>query len=546
MGVSFTTSVDNNCLLSYAIATNPDPLQVSPLQGNPSVAALTIVVSNGTTDAIYCNQITFSFDIGPLAQNLTNVSTGILAAASPSDQWKIASTDAGVFVATPAQPQYNLITTNGLVFQLYNIQVNQQVGTFAFNVDENSSTDKVNFTDYNNVYNVAKFPYGFFVGNFTANKAQVNNGESALLTWIGSDLAKYTIIYDSQAPVDVTNTRSWNTPPLNHDTNFILTASVQSQGETVNDYLSTVVTVANPILNATSLTVLQTSALQGNTTVGTAAANAILAVNGTLSTSGKATLNSLDTAGNALIGGTLDVSGKSSLANVSTGAIVASNATVTGTLSVSQTSTLADTLIRGTLSSSGAVGLIGNAQSINPGGFVAKTDGFIIGYIGFGGSNSNSRSLGWIYGSTAGYTVQVTGGNNVYWLSIGTWSSSWSTSGMPSSFILPVKKGNSCSVNLQLPSNNNNEVNPSASFYWVPFGVGNLANTLEKITDLEPEYIDVPSSVMNESKRDKRDITEFIDVLEEFVQNPGHNQIREHLTQVAEKLFGIPKENDLA
>ena len=538
MGVSFTTSVDNNCLLDYAISTSPDPLQASPLQGNPSIAALTIVVSNGTTDPIYCDRITFSFDIGPLAQNLTNVGKGILCAASPSDQWRIAGNDEGVFVATATKPEYREITTNGLVFQIYNVQVNQQVGTFAFNVDEHSSPDNITYQDHYNTYNIAKFPYGFFVNNFIANKPQVQNGETALLTWIGSDLATYTILYDNQPPVDVTNVRSWKTPPLNHDTNFILKASAQSLGETVNTYLSTVVSVANPVLNATSLTVLQTSALHGNTAVGTTTANASLTVSGGLGVSGAAQAGSLSTPGN-VTAGSLNVSGNSSLAGVTTGNLSSSNTTVAGTLSVGQTSNLADTIIRGALSSSGTVGLLGNAQGVRGGMYGAKTDGFVVGIIGHGG-NPGSRSVGWIYGSTAGYTVQTTGGNNVYWLSVDFWGKvSWSVANTPSHFILPVKKGNSWSANLQLPNPNNNEANPSASFFWVPLGVGNAAETLEKISDLEPEYVDVPAAALHERRPSEQDIVAFADVMESLLQDRSENHGRERLIQALNQLFQV-------
>jgi hypothetical protein len=383
------------------------------------------------------------------------------------------------------------------------------VGTFAFNVDEYSSTNNINFQDSYNTYNIAKFPYDFFVGNFTANTPQVNDGATAILTWIGSDLVTYTMLYDNQPPVDVTNVRSWTTQPLYHDTNFILKASVQSQGETVNTYLSTVVTVTNPVLTATSLTVLQTSALQGDTTVGTAAANVSLEVNGSLSSSGNASV------------GTLNVS---------------KNANVNGTLNVSQMSSLADTLIQGTLSSSGTVGMLGNAQAVGAGSYYAKTDGFVVGLI-MGGTESGALlSMGWIYGINGNnVTMWATGGSNIFWMgNLPGWGN------MPNSFLLPVKKGTTWQVNLMLPNPNHNEANPSAYFYWIPIGIGNVADTFEKIADLEPEHIAVPNTAMNKSYPDGSVITAFVDVLENVLQNPKQDNTRELLIEAVSKLFNVP------
>ncbi len=249
---SFKTCATNQGLLAYGITTNPDPLQASPESGNPVMGSLIITVSNNTSNKIYCNQLTFSFPIGDLAKDLTSAPSGILVSANSSDKWEISVTSDGVFTATPKSSSDNVIFENGLSFQIYNIQINQQVGTFTFSVIENSSTDKETFSDKTDNFNLAKFPYGFYVNNFASSATMVNNGGTVKLTWVGSDIGTYTIMYGTNS-VNVTDIRTWTSPVLNDTTTFALIASVQEQGETVHNYLYITVIVADPEIKCTSL-----------------------------------------------------------------------------------------------------------------------------------------------------------------------------------------------------------------------------------------------------------------------------------------------------
>ncbi len=244
----------NQGLLAYGITTNPDPIQASPAKGNPAMTSIVITVSNNTSDSIYCNKITFSFPIGSLAQDLASTSTGILVSVNPSSKWKISMTSDGVFTAKPITPNDNIISTDGLSFQIYNIQANTKVGTFTFTIDENSSTDNKTFTDKTNNYSLTKFPYGFYANNFAASAPLVDDGSPVTLTWSGSDLGAYTILYGTES-VDVTDVRTWKSPNLTATTTFSLKATVQSQGDTVDTYLYVTVIVSNPELIAKTLQV---------------------------------------------------------------------------------------------------------------------------------------------------------------------------------------------------------------------------------------------------------------------------------------------------
>ena len=107
--LQLTQFVDNNALLTYSLTTAPAPVQVSPQQGPPSLASLTLVISCPISiDSVTVSQITFNLAVGdpnaPDATDLTDTAAGISAAVASTDstQWQIGPGAAsGVFVLTP-------------------------------------------------------------------------------------------------------------------------------------------------------------------------------------------------------------------------------------------------------------------------------------------------------------------------------------------------------------------------------------------------------------------------------------------------------------
>jgi len=266
--VSVPSPAPAGTLLDYEVSTDPEQLQASPPDGNPSYGTVTIVVTNpSTTTPVLVQQILFSVPIGSDAADLTMAATasGILVTASPSTQWRIAQTAAGVFTATPL-PGFGTVTGTGLAFRLSNIVLNQQVGTALLTVRETSAAapagKKPTPAPSTAVFRLPKFPYGFFVSHLAASAPQVADGGTVTLTWVGSDGPTYTLLYDG-ASVDITGVRTWTSPALSHDTTFILRASAQLGGETVTESLSVTVTVADPSLTVHDLTVQTTATVGG-------------------------------------------------------------------------------------------------------------------------------------------------------------------------------------------------------------------------------------------------------------------------------------------
>src|SRR6266496_2030825 len=215
MSVVSDTATDT--LLDYTVLTSPDPIQVSPEAGDPSKAALIVVVSNPQSDTVRVESITFQFDIGdpsdPDATYLTDVGTDIQTDAAPASQWQFPTSTDGTFRATPTGN--NQILDQGLRFTIANIVVNGVVGTFDFTTAERAALGDGPAQSRSRTHKITKGPYAFSVGDFTADPANVPRGKAAILSWQGSENATYTMIWqDSPYEEDVTARRSWTTPPI--------------------------------------------------------------------------------------------------------------------------------------------------------------------------------------------------------------------------------------------------------------------------------------------------------------------------------------------
>lgn len=444
--------VTSNTLLDYSLETLPDPLQSSPPQGNVVYGALSFVVSNGGNSVVNVSQLQLTLPVGSLAQQLTNNAGAILWATSPGTLWNVTMSSPGVFLLLPQSGGSVPVSTDGMVIQLYNIPINQQVGTAAVTVTETASSEASPSQARNAVFNVAKFPYGFYFANLTAQVPMVEEGATVTLTWNGSDNATYAMQWNEEPAVDVTNVRSWTSPALTSATTFVLRATVVSQGETVVSDLSTTVIVANPELQASSLQVTGISNLQGATTIGTGSTQAT--VNGNL------TVN-----GNTLLSGGITLSGNT----------VASSVAVNGALNSGTSATFNNVAINGTLSA------IKGAQGVGQGTYTANTDGILVAYISSGGAAPGNSCQGYII---------VTMPYETFWLSGGNYSAPGTYNNGGSTMSLPLAKGQSCSIAYQNGSYNNNT--PYRSVYFLPLGnIPQGSQTLIQISEETPK-IELP------------------------------------------------------
>jgi len=263
----------SSTLLDYALATTPAPLQVSPQSGPPSVGMLTFVLSCPVAvGEAKVAQISFNLPVGdpnaPQSTDLTETATGITASVSSSgaDEWQIGPGAApGSFVLKPSASGTGLIDGQGITVTLGGIEINQIVGTATLSIVEMASSQQDPLQPRNCDIRVAKFPYGFFAGDFGANVPMVENGETVTLSWIGSSGPNYTLMWATQTQ-DVSSVRQWISPGLTDTTCFILVVTAQQGGQSVTLQFSLTVVVATPDITAKSITVLTTSTLKGAVT----------------------------------------------------------------------------------------------------------------------------------------------------------------------------------------------------------------------------------------------------------------------------------------
>lgn len=510
--MQLTQYTANDTLLTYALVTSPSPVSVSPQSGPPSVASLSFVISCPVSvGKVTVTQVSFNLPVGdpkkPDASDLTETATGISPSVSSSgaDQWQIGpGAAAGSFVLKPTSGQPTVIDTQGLTVTFTGIQVSPIVGTALVTLVEVATADASAPQPRQCIVAVPKFPYAFYVGNFIASAPMIQHGATVTLSWLGSVQAKYTILWAQQSQ-DVSKVNQWTSPALVDTTTFILQVSAQQGGQTVTIQFSVTVIVANPDITATTLTVLKTSALVGNVTVGTASAAASLAV------SGNASALSVNT-------GSLSVNGAGNLASLTVSGAATAGSLQTPALTASA-ATLGATVVNGLNARAGKVAMVGGAQSINPGSwsapasFQAPTDGFAVGVIGHPSSYTDG-CMCWGYGQSGGATVFVTGGN------VGFFGPGWSDymASNPNSFILPVAANAMFYIAVQQGSSGQ-QSNAPYWYYWVPMGAGSVGQTLIAHEKPGADFVR-PAPVQTQNTERKSTQLEFIAILERIVGHP--------------------------
>lgn len=223
-------------LLTYKVHSDPDPIQASSSEDGASLASLRIIVSNTTSKAIACESISFSFLVGTNAKDFFSDSTGI--GTTVPNGWTITQSG-GVFTATP-DTRHQKIGAAGLLFEISDIKVNEQIGTTDMTI-----TEVANGKTGEQVVELAKFPPQFEVGDLDADPDIVNQGENTTLSWSGSDGGDYELQYaDSDGNiVSITHPKdepdqplpgsgSYTVENLEHDpTNFYLIVTVPAPGQ---------------------------------------------------------------------------------------------------------------------------------------------------------------------------------------------------------------------------------------------------------------------------------------------------------------------------
>lgn len=238
-------------LLTYELTTDPDPPQASPATGKPKKLELTVVVSPPDHGAVYCDRITFQFDVGPAgtqnATYLTSVGDGIRAVQGPGGDWDLDTEVSGSGTYSFARTSEDtLVDGKGYVFTISNIEVSPVVGTAVLTVGENSATDKDTLEPRRKTFDVPKFPWKFGSVVFKTDETSVEPEQGTTLHWEGDDTGTYTLLRNGK-PMKGPFKSPRPTGALTEDTVFTL--RVGAPGVKVKrDYYVTVL-VRNPVVN---------------------------------------------------------------------------------------------------------------------------------------------------------------------------------------------------------------------------------------------------------------------------------------------------------
>ncbi|MFO7567474.1 MAG: hypothetical protein R6X02_32825 [Enhygromyxa sp.] len=222
--------------LSYAITTDPNPLQANPSGSDSLRANMTLLVSNPTGQYITVNSITVTIPVGANASNLTADPSSIRT--GKPEGWTIDSSG-GVFVLTPS-PGNGTLGREGLSFAFNNIIPNDQVGTASVGIAEDTGQTA------DTSIPVSKFPPQFSVSDFKATPPNVDPGGSTTLSWSGSEGASYAIAYGSTTVPNLGPKGPYVATELQSDTVFTLIVSSSSGGDPIESQLQLTVTVNRP------------------------------------------------------------------------------------------------------------------------------------------------------------------------------------------------------------------------------------------------------------------------------------------------------------
>ncbi|RLV04497.1 hypothetical protein CTZ27_11250 [Streptomyces griseocarneus] len=244
---------DSTCVLTYDVASDPAPVQVS-LGSTPKKATLFITVTNHRQSAVQVESVRFSFPVGSGPEDLSSNPGSADPQVDNDKFWRFELDEErpGSAVLTPKRSA-TLTGGEQLELELAHIEINAAVGTSRLTVDEQVKNEEPG----TETWPLAKVPAGFTTGDFRPEYILVQSGTPAELTWRGDSRpgsATYTMLHDGE-PCDVTNVRRWKSPPLHRDTAFALVVEVTESGNTAEYAMTTLVTVARPDLVVNDLTV---------------------------------------------------------------------------------------------------------------------------------------------------------------------------------------------------------------------------------------------------------------------------------------------------
>jgi len=189
-------------LLTYAFATFPTPLPVSPPDASEK-ARLTIVATNLTATSVSLEQLIIDLPVGPQASKLTNNAASIRTTYPAG--WRVdlgSGKDGSVrffFLPPGAQNGFALAKGSSLSFVFEDLEPNAVVGVSRVLVRESKVPDESIQSMPLKELEVAKYPPNWGRLTFELDKLHVQAGEEVKLSWNGPAGPVYKLEYQDYA-----------------------------------------------------------------------------------------------------------------------------------------------------------------------------------------------------------------------------------------------------------------------------------------------------------------------------------------------------------
>lgn len=265
--MTYMTCLDSTTNLTYALVTDPEPLQVSLSGTDSSTADIQLVITNQQADAVGIKGVAITVVIGDGPDALSGLTTAALdTQLQPNDVWQITPPQvaAGDDVYTLTQSDSGtgqLPAGDSIVLTFAAVPINEILGTTVLAVAEKTSMGGGATS-----WALSKFPYGFSFGNLCVRDpqsqavlSQVGHGGAIQLVWDGSVTStdSYRVLYSTAAGQQtgtLTTVNQWDLPQVFEDTIFNVEVTVNdSTGQQVTHSLATSVAVAQPDLSVSSV-----------------------------------------------------------------------------------------------------------------------------------------------------------------------------------------------------------------------------------------------------------------------------------------------------
>ncbi|MFJ2847564.1 hypothetical protein ACIPD2_38980 [Streptomyces griseofuscus] len=237
--------------LAFDLSTNPDPLRISPTNGDAATGDLVVVASLAAETPVECRSFTVWVRMGEGEADLCQDLDGVTARISLAG-WKGSADPAAGTVTfapepgTPAQTEVDADT--GVTFQVMGVAVNQRIGLSQVDIGASwRPPGATGWQEQTTRLEIGKFPLGFHLRSFSAEPLSVPHGHPVTLRWDASAATHLSLLYDGSVH-PVTGHSSVTVPAMAQTTSFQLRAVAQEGAGSVERTLSLMVHVPDPEL----------------------------------------------------------------------------------------------------------------------------------------------------------------------------------------------------------------------------------------------------------------------------------------------------------